>query len=147
MAQYGLYRDRKALWANPAAFVAWIFLFLSLSVGINGSLRIKGTPDPWLNLIFQINCILFAIRSIQRIRFTWEVYGRIHGLLAFPRMFYSNLINGCASLIAFKNFKLAKKQGATDQIAWAKTDHKFPELEELANLNKNPSNTKMASPH
>jgi len=127
-ASYGLYRDRKSLWANPIAFLGWIFLVCSMIF------RMELPKSHWIISLFMINLALFVIRLIQRARFTAQVYGAVHGVLSMPRVVYSNLINGLASLQAIKNYSSARRGGNQGKMAWTKTDHKFPDMKELNRL-------------
>ena len=134
-ASYGLFRDRKSLWANPAALAAWILLF----VVIVSSAKIL--DHPWIRVLLVMNLGLFLVRMIQRARFTGIVYGRTHGILAAPRALYSNLINGIASLRAIREYYSASKTGEQGKIVWAKTDHKFPDMEQIQNFEQTGSMT------
>ncbi|MBI2711452.1 MAG: glycosyltransferase, partial [Bdellovibrio sp.] len=72
-AAYGLFRDRKSLWANPAALAAWTLLFVVVASGA------KISNHPWVHLLLLVNLVLFALRMVQRARFTNMVYGKVHG--------------------------------------------------------------------
>lgn len=133
MARYGLWRDRKALWANPLVFVAWTALLGCVAVSL---------ADPnWMNamagnttliyLMF-INLAMFALRLMQRTRFTTKLYGYRHGALVFPRLLLGSVINGVAAIKAIRQFGAAKEQNKTDEIVWDKTDHFFPSEETLS---------------
>ncbi len=134
LAIYALYRDRKALWANPAAFLGWCFVFIWAAQGAH-SYMVQEKTSPtifyWLKGLFVVNSLLFGVRICQRFRFTTQVYGNTHGFLSIPRIFISNIINGTASLFAIRGYFSAHKKGQTGKIAWAKTDHKFPDINEL----------------
>lgn len=132
MARYGIWRDRKALWANPMVFVAWTVMLLSIATSISN-------PD-WMNelagnklllSLMMANLVLFAIRLIQRTRFTTRLYGFKHGILIFPRLLLGSVINGMAAIKAINQFGSAKKENKTDKMVWDKTDHFFPTEEEL----------------
>jgi adsorption protein B len=83
--------------------------------------------------LMTLNLCLFAIRLIQRTRFTTKLYGIRHGALIFPRLLLGSVINGVAALKAIKQFGDAKKYNKTDQIVWDKTEHFFPSEESLSN--------------
>jgi adsorption protein B len=136
-AYYALLRDRKALWANPAAFLAWaslvVFIFYRSSSPAFQTV-VKSPLWVWMNLLFFANSALFGVRLLQRLRFTRSVYGKAHGLMAIPRVIPSNLINGAASLSAIKGYLTAAAKGEKAKIIWAKTEHKFPDMEQLEEI-------------
>lgn len=134
MARYGVWRDRKALWANPLVFVAWSVMFLLLiSSYLDKSLNTAAIFDnEMLISLMMANLVLFAIRLIQRTRFTTQLYGFKHGLMVIPRLLLGCVINGMAALKAIKQFNQANKSNQTQQISWDKTDHRFPTTEELS---------------
>lgn len=132
MARYGVWRDRKALWANPLVFIAWTALIVLFALSLND-------PD-WmsefkskniLTTLMSLNLILFLIRLIQRARFTTQIYGIQHGLLVFFRLILGSVINALAALKAIKQFTEAKANNQENKIEWDKTAHFFPTEEEL----------------
>lgn len=133
MARYGVWRDRKALWANPMVFVAWVVMLISVSMTImNPDWMIALAANKLLLSLMMANLGLFAVRLIQRTRFTTKLYGFKHGALIFPRLLLGSVINGVAALKAIKQFGEAKKDNKTDQIVWDKTEHFFPTEETLS---------------
>lgn len=134
MGRYGVWRDRKALWANPMVFIAWSVLVLSIAMSFINPNWMNGLSENklLLNLMYA-NLVLFGIRLIQRTRFTTKLYGIKHGLLIFPRLILGSVINGMAAIKAIKQFGSAKKENKTDKMVWDKTDHFFPTEEELYN--------------
>jgi len=122
---YALYRDRKSLIANPAALLGWI-LFIIVAVKYLIFHTFHHVNFYWeLKILFIINTIFMFIRVSQRVRFTTALYGWGHGLVAMPRIFISNYINGLAAFRAiYSFFKTTKKT----EIKWDKTDHKFPTI-------------------
>ncbi|MGE3609124.1 MAG: glycosyltransferase [Bacteriovoracaceae bacterium] len=132
MASYGIWRDRKALWANPMVFIAWVVILMCVALTIM-------TPD-WMRILagnklllslMGLNLALFGIRLIQRTRFTTKLYGLKHGMLIFPRLILGSIINGTAAIRAIRQFGEAKKENKTDKIVWDKTEHFFPSDETL----------------
>jgi adsorption protein B len=136
-AIYALYRDRKALWANPAAFLGWCLLCFGILFNISSlsDNRVDENSNVFLlKVLFIANAVLFTLRMFQRVRFTKKVYGTAHGLLSVPRVIPSNIINGLASISAVKNYFFAQRKGNDGRLVWAKTDHKFPDLSELSGV-------------
>lgn len=132
LARYGIWRDRKALWANPIIFLAWTVFFLCVGLHfINPNWMEKLSENPLLLNLMILNLFLFGVRLIQRTRFTTALYGIKHGLLTFPRLILGGVINGSAAIRAITHFNDANKENKTDQIKWDKTDHSFPDEELL----------------
>lgn len=132
MARYGIWRDRKALWANPLVFVAWAVLLASLIMAvINPNWMGSLANNKVLLYVMMANLALFAIRLVQRTRFTTKLYGMKHGALILPRLLLGSVINGVAALKAIRQFGEAKKENKTDQMVWDKTEHFFPSEELL----------------
>src|SRR5690606_12386414 len=127
LARYGIWRDRKALWANPIIFLARTVFFLCLSLHlINPQWMGQLSENKLLLSLMILNLFLFAVRVFQRARFTTALYGIKHGLFTFPRLILRGAINGSAALRAIDYFNDANKSNKTDQIEWDKTDHSFP---------------------
>lgn len=132
MGRYGVWRDRKALWANPLMFIAWAMLFLSLLMGLtNPGWMTPLADNKLLSSIMLANLGLFALRLLQRMRFTSKLYGLSHGLMVIPRLILGGIINGTAAIKAMHQFGKAKNENKADKIVWDKTDHFFPTEEEL----------------
>ncbi len=136
MARYGVWRDRKALWANPLVFLAWAVVIISL-------IATTFTPETFtqisknkliMNLMI-LNLVLFGLRLVQRLRFTTQLYGLRHGLLTVPRLALASVINGTAAIRAIRQFGAAKKDNKQDKIEWDKTQHFFPSEETISERN------------
>lgn len=137
LGRYGLWRDRKALWANPLVFGAWFIMAMAMVLSYRNS-ELLG--DVSRNLIIMklmvANLALFAVRLIQRWRFTWTLYGFRHGLLTVPRLALGCVINGMAAMRAMKQFGEASKDNKQDKIVWDKTQHFFPSEETISDSRK-----------
>lgn len=132
LARYGIWRDRKALWANPIIFLAWTVFLLCVGLHfMNPQWMMKLSENKILLNLMILNLVLFGVRLIQRTRFTTALYGFKHGLLTLPRLVLGGVINGSAALRAIAHFNDANKTNKTDQIKWDKTDHFFPDEETL----------------
>lgn len=129
---YALWRDRKALWANPSVLVSWGLSLSLLGLMLLNFYQVQSLQYPEVMAsIFVINLTLLSIRVIQRARFTSMVYGRMHGLMSIPRVLVSGWINGVACLQGLKTFFLAQQSRRESKIEWAKTHHEFPTAEVL----------------
>lgn len=132
MARYALWRDRKALWANPMVFIAWALMLISVIMTFKNPMWMESLAhNKFLFVLMNLNLTLFAIRLLQRTRFTTTLYGWKHGLLTTPRLILGSVINGMAAVKAIKQFGEAKKENKTDKIVWDKTEHFFPSEETL----------------
>ncbi len=128
---YILYRDRKAILTNLANVLAYILVINILGM----ALYTKITQDIWWfppivekgdllwNLLI-INAFFFLNRILQRMYFTYEVYGIKGALLSIPRIIWGNFINFFAMFRALVQFFKLTKAGK--QIPWDKTTHDFP---------------------
>jgi len=132
MARYGIWRDRKALWANPLVFLAWTLLGISILFALIDYNWLENLQtNNFLLSLMMLNLSMFAIRLIQRMRFTTKLYGIKHGLMIFPRLIIGSLINGMAALRALRQFGQAAQKNEASKIEWDKTEHFFPTEEEL----------------
>ncbi len=116
---YALFRDRKSLWSNPALALAWGILPLGLFSP--GSMESS-------SMLLRVNLALFSVRLLQRARFCTILYGWKHGLMSFPRVLLSNIINTLAGFKALFQYFSTPKGKTRREIVWDKTDHRFPDL-------------------
>jgi adsorption protein B len=132
MARYGVWRDRKALWANPLVFLAWSVILVMFSVSILRPEALSSVSRNTLlsNLMF-LNLVLFGLRLLQRWRFTTVLYGFQHGVLTIPRLALGSVINGMAAIRAIRQFGDASRDNKQDKIIWDKTEHFFPTEETI----------------
>lgn len=128
---YILFRDRKAIITNLANALAYILVINVLFMGLYSKL----TADVWwypsiveedtlLWKLLIINAFFLVNRILQRMYFTYKVYGIQGALLSFPRIVWGNIINFFAMFKAMRQFFKTKKEGTT--IPWDKTTHDFP---------------------
>ncbi len=130
---YFLWRDRRGLIAYPVGLLANVLFLVLLTLWLVSRYR----PDAWhfapilegavLQWLLMLNGILLANRLFHRFYFVAIYYGFIQGLLALPRMMWSNVINFLANVRAFKIFLT---QGGDRRLPWDKTTHEFPVLEQ-----------------
>jgi adsorption protein B len=128
---YILFRDRKAILTNLANVLAYILVINVLVM----TLYSKSTTDTWwfppivkedtlLWILLIINAFFLLNRILQRMYFTYVVYGIKGALLSFPRIVWGNIINFFAMFKAIRQFFKHKKEGRT--VSWDKTTHDFP---------------------
>ncbi|GIT98385.1 glycosyl transferase family protein [Sulfurovum sp. TSL1] len=128
---YILFRDRKAILTNLANILAYILVVNVLFM----TLYSKLTTDTWwfppivkedtlLWTLLIINAFFLLNRVLQRMYFTYKVYGIKGALLSFPRIVWGNIINFFAMFKAIRQFFKNKKEGSI--LTWDKTTHDFP---------------------
>jgi len=129
---YFLWRDRKGAIANFVSFGAMLVLAQLLVIGTVQQLW-PGAPhflsifegQHWLDMVLYANAGLMANRILQRIVFVTAYYGVKQGLLAIPRLLWSNLVNFLANWRAIKQIL---QTGDPRRVAWDKTTHDFPSI-------------------
>lgn len=134
--KYMLYRDRKALLTNQANMIGNILVpvvlgFWAYQAFFPQAYRYPPLVEPgtllwtalWINLGF-----LFW-RALFRVVHVWRIYGPMHGLMSFPRLFWGNLINFFATMRAIRLYIRYLVTGKF--VAWDKTAHVFPSEAEL----------------
>ncbi len=129
LTAYAVFRDRKALWANPTLMGSWFLVIVLLSTGL---MNIR--PDIFqlkhyglMTALIFINTGFFVLRSVSRALFCAEVYGVRQGILAVPRVLVSNYVNVVAGFKALIEYAKASQKQQQTQMVWDKTDHRFPD--------------------
>jgi adsorption protein B len=124
-------RDRKGILSGIIAIIAYFLAFNAVAILILGTFseewRIAGYAmlDPTLRLVFFINIILLINRLVQRMIFTTSIYGLGQGLMAAPRVVFSNFINFSAALRALYIF-IWRHKIRREPLNWDKTSHTIP---------------------
>ena len=124
-------RDRKGILSGIIAVVAYFLAFNAIAILVLGTFSeewlIAGYAmlNPTLRLLFFINIILLINRLVQRMIFTKVIYGFGQGLMAAPRVVFSNLINFSAALRALYIFVWRHKVRG-EPLNWDKTSHTIP---------------------
>ena len=124
-------RDRKGILSGIIAVVAYFLAFDAVAILVLGTVseewRIAGYAmlDPTLRVVFFINILLLINRLIQRMIFTRSIYGFGQGLMAAPRVVFSNFINFSAALRALYIFVWRHKVRG-QPLNWDKTSHTIP---------------------
>ncbi|MEQ5856829.1 glycosyl transferase family protein [Halomonas sp. EF61] len=134
---YFLWRDRRGLVAYPLALVATLLMLILAGLWLYAVL----SPQAWhfqsilggwlLETLLTINGLLLVNRAFQRFYFVKIYYGWRQGLLSFPRMLWSNLVNFLANVRAWKLFFTRARHRT---FAWDKTTHDFPQLDDAVQV-------------
>ncbi|MCC5878583.1 MAG: phage adsorption protein NrfB [Idiomarina sp.] len=125
-----LWRDRRGLFANILSFMTMV-VFIQLVLILIYQLVIPDSyqflsifhGDGLVAFLLVANLILVLNRILQRFIFVTQYYGVVQGVLAIPRIFWSNLVNFFAVIRAIK---LVVQVGDARKVAWDKTTHEFP---------------------
>lgn len=121
---YWFLRDRKGLIGSPAALIANA-LFVYSAAG-----RALGREMPaetgWFAATLAFGYIALALRMYC----CGRVYGWAFAAGAPLRAVWGNWLNAAATLCAISKYFAARMRGTT--LAWAKTDHVYPEADVLA---------------
>ena len=139
--KYALFRDRKGILTANLAILAYFIAFnFAVMVLIHwvkhGDIAYPPIvrPGEWIWMLLLINGLLLLNRSIHRAVYTYRIYGVAHGLMAIPRQVWGNAINFMASSRATWLFLEHHFKGKP--LAWEKTVHAFPSVEELRPFRK-----------
>ncbi|MCD9505344.1 glycosyl transferase family protein [Photobacterium phosphoreum] len=131
---YFLWRDRRGAMSNLGGFLAMLLLFQMVGLTLYSAVVPDSyhflsllSDDPIVEVLLYINLILFFNRSFQRAYFVTQYYGFWQGFLSFPRMIWGNIINFFANVRAIRQ---VLEQGDPRRIAWDKTTHDFPIIDE-----------------
>ncbi len=134
--KYALFRDRKGIITAQLSAAAYFILLNILLVWLIEWLMPDGYRYPpllrrgepleyllWANLLFLIN------RALHRFYFTYQIYGWRSAGLSFPRQLWGNILNFLASLRAISLY--SRHILFETPLLWDKTDHVFPEMDQL----------------
>ncbi len=129
--RFSLYRDRKAVVSNLVTMLAYVvvawFLLLTVARGLVSSERVVDpliTPYSALWYMGVATTGMMVSRLLHRLYFTTRIYGAVSGILTIVRLPVSNFVNFLASFRAIAQYFSAEREKR--EIAWDKTDHKFP---------------------
>ncbi|MBM3562861.1 MAG: phage adsorption protein NrfB [Alphaproteobacteria bacterium] len=124
-------RDRKGILSGIIAIIAYFLAFNAIAIIILGAFneewRIAGYAmlNPTLQLVFLINIVLLINRLVQRMIFTTSIYGVRQGLMAAPRVVFSNFVNFLAALRSLYIF-IWRHKIRHEPLSWDKTSHTIP---------------------
>jgi adsorption protein B len=127
--RYALYRDRKGLLANLAAFFGYVVLLCAVPLYayhhfVPQSFVPAVGNEHWKWLLLEFVLAGTLIQLVQTACFVSWVYGPLEGLLSIPRTPLGAVINGLASIRALYTFTESKIK--KQPLRWAKTAHVFP---------------------
>ncbi len=129
--RYMLYRDRRALLANSATILGYLFAAPLLCLWLiewtwPGAMSLPPLVEPgsftWK--LLAVNFVLLAWRIAFRFYCVWRLYGVRQGLLSAPRMVWGSIVNFAATVRALRQFLQHLRTG--EPIGWDKTTHVFP---------------------
>lgn len=129
-------RDRKGIASGLIAITGYFLTFnavmIALLTMVSDDWRIAAYVllNPVLQTVFFINVLLLANRLVQRSIFTTHVYGLAQGLMAAPRIIFSNCLNFCAALRALYIYYWRHKI-ERQPLSWDKTQHTIPNARAL----------------
>ncbi|WP_442753322.1 glycosyl transferase family protein [Methylocystis sp. JAN1] len=124
-------RDRKGIFSGIIAVIAYFLTFNAVLIAVlsrySEEWRIAAYSllDPDLRFVFVVNVALLANRLFQRMIFATQIYGLAQGLMAGPRVVFSNFINFSAALRALYIF-LWRHKVHKEPLGWDKTAHTIP---------------------
>ena len=132
---YALYRDRKSLVANLAAYLGYLVLAAGAILAVVHAIdprffapRLGNAHWIWILLEFVLAGTL--IELLQTACFVAWVYGPLQGVLSLFRAPLAAIINGVATTKAIQTFVNAAVR--RQPLRWAKTTHAFPTEQALA---------------
>lgn len=127
MQKENLLRDRKGFVAFTTALLGYLLFAYYIMVEL-GHHHI--VPFQWEPIFFKgtalyelmiVDTCFMCNRFLNRLIVVTRVYGFPAALLALPRIFVANIINGIASFRALQIYLLTRKSGR--RVKWDKTDH------------------------
>jgi bacteriophage N4 adsorption protein B len=124
-------RDRKGIFSGIIAVIAYFLTFNAVLIAVlaryseDWRIAAYALLDPALKIVFVINVALLVNRLIQRMIFAAKVYGLAQGLMAGPRVIFSNFVNFSAALRALYIFIWRHKVNK-EPLGWDKTAHSIP---------------------
>lgn len=128
---YCLWRDRKAPLMNAALCLGYVLLLYVvarsvLAMATGGSFSAANIIPVGSVLFFMVlfNLSMLAWRSFVKLSLVHRLYGLGHGLMSFPRLIVSNVINVAATSRAV--WQYAGHAFTGKPLRWLKTTHAFP---------------------
>ncbi|MBP9528055.1 MAG: phage adsorption protein NrfB [Laribacter sp.] len=134
LVNYFLWRDRRGALTNLISFIAFLVLiqlaclqlvYLAWPMAWHFPALIM--PGTLLWYLLLVNGVLFMFRMSSRVYFVWHSYGPIQAMLSIPRTIWGMLINFLAQIRATRQIMAI---GNVNRMAWDKTQHDFPSLED-----------------
>lgn len=141
--RYMLWRDRKALLGNFLNIAGYAIVFSMLGTYLYNAIANPVPPSyfpllvrkgTWVWYVVWADTILMCHRFLQRAVAVWRFAGWGQAVLSIPRLFWGNVLNFAAVTRASWQFLKWMWTGRT--IAWAKTDHAFPDEKQLVEFRR-----------
>ena len=141
MRNYGLARDRKAVFSNTAIFLGYLVFIIMISIWIMHELfpdYYHYPPlvekDTWLWYLILADTFFLLLRFVQRAIWVRLVYNGKEAFLSVPRLLWGNIINVTATARALFLWTRSKLTGRS--IQWDKTAHMYPSEEVMRNYHR-----------
>jgi bacteriophage N4 adsorption protein B len=118
------FRDRRGIYGAIVIVAGYLAVIVTTSHYILGiALPAIG---PGLASLLALNAFLMIWRLCVRAAFVAANHGWVEGLMSVPRTMISNMIGVIAARRAVAQYARLYARG---ELKWAKTDHKFPDLD------------------
>lgn len=141
--RYMLWRDRKALLGNFINIVGYVLVFAIFGTYLYNAIAHpeassyfpvlvrKGT---WTWYVVLAVTVLMCHRVLQRAIAVYRFAGWGQALLSIPRLVWGNVLNFAA--VSRASWQFLKWSITGEKIAWAKTDHAFPDEKQLVEFRR-----------
>ena len=141
MRNYGLARDRKAVFSNTAIFLGYLVFLIMIFIWVMRELFPDSyhypplvEKDTWLWYLILVDTFFLLLRFVQRAIWVRWVYNGKEALLSAPRLLWGNIINVTATARALFLWTRSKFTGSS--IQWDKTAHVYPSEEVMKNYHR-----------
>jgi bacteriophage N4 adsorption protein B len=127
MDRYWFWRDRKALLTNPLGLLVNALLLAALLDGawaLTGAKWVFAVDNPLGIQLYRINLAIQCLRLGLRMLCVSRIFGLRFALAVPLRAYYGGVVNGIATLLAFRNWVVARWEKRP--LAWVKTEHMYP---------------------
>jgi adsorption protein B len=121
---YWFWRDRKGLLGNLLSPVANLLFLYGGIRWLAGSGALAAHVPTWLYGSCEVTLATAVLQTSVRAYSAGLIYGWRFAAGVPVRMFWGNLVNFTATVLALWEFGRARMKG--DRLAWRKTEHVFP---------------------
>ncbi len=132
--RYWFWRDRKALFTNPLGLlVSALVLIAAADLAVTSSLHRPwhfALTSRWAIRLCWANLAVQTVRSLIRMVCVGRIFGFVFALAVPLRAFYESVINGYATLNAWRTYVGARIAGRP--LVWLKTEHTYPSRASLS---------------
>lgn len=125
--RYWFWRDRKALLTNPLGLLVNVLLLAAVLDGawsLTGRQWFFAVDSPLGIQLCRINLAIQCLRVGLRMLCVSRIFGLKFALAVPLRAYYGGVVNGVATLGAFRNWVVGRWE--KQPLAWAKTEHMYP---------------------